>query len=466
MKQDLLYQLIDRLSKRQVREIEHWLASPLHCQREEIARFFSLIKDSRLELGILLSPEEMWQRLWPDQDFHPGDWRQMRHRLLKQLENYLVFDLQRRRPYEQRRQLLTAYRELGLDNQLRTRLNRYRPDQEAGLDRYYYEYRHEIERYRVGSGAEGRRRVDNIYDQETQLERFVLAMGLRQACTTLAHRRMHQLDYELALLPYLLQQAAQEKYQQEAGVRLYYLAVQLYLQPATEAEPYYRELRQGLIKESDHFPPSDQHNLLILAINHGLRESNAGREAYLEDTLELQQFGLQQGSILEAGKLSTRTFNNIVAVAIRLGETQWATSFIDQYENLLPTAGRSEITSLARARIALLQEDYSATLGFLQEADYQDFYHHMTARVLQMKVYFARDNYNLISSHVRATRSFLRRRRQMSYHQSNYSNIFRLAQRITRLPPRDRTAQAKVREEILQTEPCTERPWLLSVLER
>ncbi|MEM7573204.1 MAG: hypothetical protein AAF433_09900 [Bacteroidota bacterium] len=466
MKQDLLYQLTDRLNRRQVREFGQWLANPLHCQREELDRFFSLLVESRRELGVAMEPQEIWRRLWPQRDFHAGDWRQLRHRLLKQLEGYLAYEQQKRRPYEQRRQLLTAYRELGLDAQLRTRLNRYRPDQQAGLDRYYYEYRHEIERYRVGSSAEGRRRIANIGEQESQLERYILAMGLRQACTTLAHRRMHQLDFELPLLPYLLQQAAQDKYRQEAGVRLFYLAVQLYLLPAAEAEPYYRELRQGLIEQSDQFPPNDQHNLLILALNHGLRESNAGREAYLKDTLELQQFGLQQGSILEAGQLSTRTFNNIVAVAIRLGETQWATSFLDKYEHLLPATGRSEITSLARARIALLQEDYSATLGYLQEADYQDFYHHMTARVLQLKVYFARDNYNLISSHLRASRSFLRRRRQTSYHQSNYSNIFRLAQRITRLPPRDRAAQSKVREEIVNTEPCTERPWLLSVLEK
>jgi hypothetical protein len=86
----------------------------------------------------------------------------------------------------------------------------------------------------------------------------------------------------------------------------------------------------------------------------------------------------------------------------------------------------------------------------------------MTARIMQLKIYFERDNYNLLSAHLRSTRTLLRRRRHVGYHQTNYGNIFELAEQILRLPPGNVAAARALAERIRRTEPCTERDWLLT----
>ncbi|MEM6398031.1 MAG: hypothetical protein AAF741_16895 [Bacteroidota bacterium] len=374
-----------------------------------------------------------------------------------------MYDHQKSRTAEAQRHLLEAYEDAGLDAHLRTRLNRYKTDHSAGLDRYHYEYRHEQLRYKVDSAADTRRRAYNLEEQETQLERYILALGLRQACATLAHERIHKLDFELPLLPALLVRAADEKYRNEPGVRLFYLGTQIYLKEREAANHAFRELRTGLFEHGRHFPKIDRQSLLLLAINHSLRESNAGQSGFLKDTLELYRYGLETNTLLEGRRLGQRTFNNIVGVASRLGELAWSTDFIDRYESRLHPQWRQEISSLARARISWARGDHDATLAYLQTADYQDPYHQITARIFQLKVYFAQGAYSLIDAHLRSSRAYVRRRK-LGYHRQNYHNIFRLASSIAKLSPGRSKTRDRLRKEIENCDPCTERKWLLSLL--
>jgi len=104
-------------------------------------------------------------------------------------------------------------------------------------------------------------------------------------------------------------------------------------------------------------------------------------------------------------------------------------------------------------------------LGHLQSADYRDFINNMVAKTLQLKVYYELGEYDLLESHLRNMRTFLRRKRKMSYHQQNYRNIVQLTQRLIALPPMDKAAQKRLRADLLATEPLTERHWLLEKLE-
>ncbi|MEO0787459.1 MAG: hypothetical protein AAFY36_02290 [Bacteroidota bacterium] len=436
----------------------------MHNKRPEVSQLFGLLVESMHELSIQLQPEAYWNKLFPNHNFSDLAWRRLRHRLLSALEDYLVFDYRRSRPAEQQRHLLDAYEEAGLYPHLRTRLNRYKTDHSSGLDRYRYAYRHQQMQYKIDTSGETRGHQYNLQEQETSLEGYVLALSLRQACISLAYKRIQGREIELPLLSGILQRAKSPYYANQPGIRLFYLVAQMYLSDAEMARSAYEELRVGLMEYGSSFPHADHQNLLLLTINHSLRESNAGQASYLKDTLELYRYGLQTNTLLEGGRLGQRTFNNIVGVALRLGELKWTREFIDKYESRLHPQWRQEISSLSRARIAWLTGDYDATLAYLQTADYQDPYHQLTARVFQLKVYFAKDAYSLIEAHLRSSRAYMRRRK-LGYHRDNYQNIFSLASRVARLGPGKSKVRDRLYQDIQNTEPCTEKSWLLSLLE-
>lgn len=65
-------------------------------------------------------------------------------------------------------------------------------------------------------------------------------------------------------------------------------------------------------------------------------------------------------------------------------------------------------------------------------------------------------------------RTFVNRKKQsgelQTYHQENYLNIIRFAQKLLNFNPFDKAEKKKLREEIIAAKILTERDWLLEQL--
>ncbi|MEM9260775.1 MAG: hypothetical protein AAGA62_14095, partial [Bacteroidota bacterium] len=441
-----------------------WLACPLHNRREDVRKLFRLRLKAKNEP--LEPPAEYKAVYGNDELFNPARYRQLEHQLLKRLEAFVAWDHYQRDTFAADFHLLQSFRARGLDAHRTTRLRRYRPNETAGPNRLFFEYFHATEQYDLDLAANRGGRVDYLTTEYT-LERYLLAMRLRQACTTLAHQRLHKKGdtYEIPHLEEILVQAGVKAYADDPFIHLYYLVALLQRAIPGKAEPTFERLITGLKQEGYRLKQEDQRNLLLLALNYGLRSANTGWDPAIANTFSLYQLGLDLGILHDRGVLSIFTFNNILGLALRLKKVTWATDFLEAYQQDLPLKGGSEVTALSRARLALANQEDGAALNHLQQADFKDFIHHLTARILQLKIYFRQNSYTLLHSHISSTRKLLTRRKGIGYHLQNYRNIFALANALLKLPPGDKKAVEQLRKRINTTEPCTEKPWLLSTLE-
>lgn len=458
----LLQQIIEELSPGRYRKARQWLNCPLHNRREDVRRLLVL----RREKGEPEDSHSEFAAIYGAGPFHAGKHRQLEHQLLKRLEAFLAWEVFSQNEYSQDRHLLTAYRTRGFRDHLGTRLRRYRPRAFAGIDRFAFEYLHARQLYEEELAADRGGRANHIL-AEQQLERYVLALKLRQATVSLAHQRLHKTEssYQIPRLEDALAAAERSPFREEPGIHLFYLAVKIQQSAPEAGETYFRQLVTGLEERGNQFPAEDQRNLLVLAINYGLRRANAGWEPAVSITFGLYRLGLERTIIYQNGQLSLFSFNNILALAIRLQEIDWAAHFLDQQRQFLSRQGREEVVALGRARLALANGEDGDALRHLQQADFRDFIHHLTARVMQLKIYFRQDSYLLLQSHISSTRKLLTRKKKASYHLENYRNIFSLASAVLRLPPRAPAQREQLRTRVLATEPCTEKTWLLSLIE-
>lgn len=458
--QSLLQDLIDDFSPTESRVAATWLGCAVHNSKPELSRLFSYLME-QTELGINADASTAYSIALPGQAFSASKWAKLQHELLDKLEHYLAYQQFSCTEEVYRNTLLNVYKNRGLERHLQTRLTRYQKrasnQETAGTEQFWYAYH--LERMAYGLSSMNQRTAKNeLLQQEDTLLQAVLASKLRQACESLAYLRLFKTDFEIPLLKELLPLAEQFP---QPGIRLFYLAVLLYRDDTNNLDEVFSKLKAGIEASIEQFPAVDRRNLLVLAINHCLRQSNAGREAYYRQALDLYQLGIQEKILYERGELGIFTFNNIVAIALRLGETDWAENFLETNARRLPADYRTEVESLNRARLSFHRKDYDATLSYLQTADYRDFIHHMSARVMQLKIFYERDNFNLLTSHIRSSRSLLHRKRNVGYHQRNYLNIFTLTDRLLKLPPSDQEARKKLKAQIMETEPCTEQAWLL-----
>lgn len=459
----LLQQVINNLSSAEARRATLWLEADLHNRREDCRILFRLRRDSEL----VPTPEAEYAAVYPDiPDFDAAKHRQLEHQLLKRLEAFLAWDTFHRDGHAPDAYLMKAYRERGLDDHRRTRLKRYRPSHIEGTDRLLLEYHFAVDQYDLDLSASRGGKVDYL-TPEYKLEKYIIALRLRQACMTIAHQRLHQTNdsYKIPRFGHILEAATRKPYRDDPFIQLFHLVTRLQLDEPTKAETAFTQVTERLVEFHHRLPTDDRRNLMLMAINYGLRRANTGSEPAIKSTFVLYKLGLELGLLHDHGRLSIFAFNNILGLAIRLKEVEWAASFLDKHQRQLPEKGGNEVLALGRARLALANGQDGDALYYLQQADFKDFIHHLTARVMQLKVYFRQDSYTLLHSHIGSTRKLLTRRKRVGYHLQNYRNIFQLANAIIRLAPGDEKAKEQLRDRIQATDPCTERPWLLSVLD-
>ncbi|PHI19908.1 hypothetical protein CEQ90_10170 [Lewinellaceae bacterium SD302] len=468
----MIVDLIKSLDNQEQKAMKEWLTSPLHNSNKLLAELYNALADHYHRLGIEPDPGAVLAKLEGNKQPDAARYRRLYHELLTSMEDCLAYLALRQDTWAYREQVLQQYRRRGLVKHQQKRINQYRKYASskpwAATAQYRLSYQLEKAQYFL-KASQSRKMVHNIDAQEKTLTNLFLAQRFRQACDTLSYQRQVRSELFAPLLEESMAYYANHPQTDEPGIHLFYLAALLYRDQdkGANTDRIFEELMEGIMLHIALFPSQDQRNLLILAINHCLRESNTGRLDYLPRTLTLYKLGLERKIFYnEAGYIGIFTFNNILGIALRLEEVDWAENFLQKNARRLPEDKREEVESLSRARLSFKRGDYNQTLGHLRTADYQDFIHHLTARVLQLKIYFERDDYNLLISHIRSTKSLLRRKNNLGYHQKNYLNIFSLAEKASKLPPGDKVAKRELGQKIQATDPCTEKDWLLRAVER
>ncbi|MEM7573760.1 MAG: hypothetical protein AAF433_12695 [Bacteroidota bacterium] len=455
----LLFDLIKDLSSEELREAAQWLDCEVHNQRADLRRLFACYRSNTQEDG-----PAFWATLYPDTAFNDQNWRLLKSYLLERIEDWLSyrrwssFRLPQVDPW-----LVEAYRERGLDRHLRNRLGRARralakqatPDLWTAyrLERQYFDL----------EAARRRLEAHNLHDRDQLLDAAVLRTKLRAACQTLSSLRLQQKDPDILLLEECLEIAAGAPYCDLPGVAPYRLACLMLLQPE-EAEAEFLQLMELLSNKLNHYPVDEQRDLLRIGINHCVGRINKDDHSFLAPALALYRQAIDQKLHYEGGQLSTFTFNNVIGIALRLGEIDWAEAFLEQEAEFLPEVEREPLLGLNTARMALARQDYNGVLVALRSSEYRDFIHQMSARTLQLKAYWALELNFLLETHLRNTRAILRRKKDKSYHVVNFRNLFDLADQLLRLSPGATTARERLEKMINQTEPLPERDWLLSRL--
>ncbi|MCB0596755.1 MAG: hypothetical protein H6557_17315 [Lewinellaceae bacterium] len=461
MQNTLAYQLLRTFAKQDIREARKWLASPYHNQREDLPLLFEQLAAAAPE-GQPLPRKQAWQAVYPNRPYDDQQLRLLLSYLYRCLEDFLLQRETEQAPWLQQHLLLAAYRKRGLDSHFQKAYRKLHKHQRAETQRppeyHLARYWLEQERYQEESTL-GRTREHNLQELEDQLTCAFLSMKLRQGCFLLAHEAVYKASYRIALEEALLGLATQEPYRDIPAISVYCHCYRMLRFP--EQDQYFTTFQSRLFQSIGLFPQAELRDLFLLAINFCIRQINQTAEGYLREALELYQKGLETEVLLENGDLSRFTYNNAIGIALRLQEFDWAERFLHHYRPYLEAEQEEAAFSLNAARLAFARRQYGQVLAHLQRADYRDLINNMVAKTLQMKAYYELDEFDLLESHLRSMRAFLRRKRHISYHQQNYLNIIRYTQKLLALNPMDREMAKALEEEIRNVEPLTEKGWLV-----
>ena len=327
----------------------------------------------------------------------------------------------------------------------------------------YHELKFELG-FKKGTHISNSRRTQDLNLQELldDLDHISICKKLRQACFAIGHSSVYGQSYDYGLLKAYIEYIEENNLSQIPGIRLYYSGYKMLSTPKKAA--FFNEFKKDIDDLKHLFPDDELQGIYRFAINQCIRLLNRGHIEYGNISLDLYQEALENKYLMVEGHLSRFTYRNIAAIAVKIGEYDRAESFTAHHKSDLKKEEQNSAYHFNLALISYHRQDFDTALSSLQIVDFKDHLFNLAAKVIQMKVYYESEEYDLLESHLDAMQMYILRKKVIGYHKTNYKNIIKMTRKMLKTNKIDKSTVAKLKDEINNLEVLTEKKWLLSQL--
>jgi len=466
MENSALSELFNALNAWQLRAARIWVESPGVKGREQSLRLFDYLAECRSN-GVDFDKETAGSLVFGQ---GASDIAQLRHEmsaLSELLRDFFMLQEMRQIPGQEAWLRLRAMRKLGLEKNFQLALRDatkifQRPENQT-VDHHLFAFKVKAEQY---EWAEKQKRGHEfaLASLQTEIDAWYAGQLLQLACMEQSRQTVRRqelpsvaaawnLDELLHLLP-------SKPHESIPAIAIYHLGQRMLASPEDGATmEAYREMLSRHIHET---PTVEARDLLMLAINHGIRRINAGDKAAIRRTLDFYLLGLEKKLLYdEQGSLSKYTYNNVLMSFLALEAWEEAAAFLERFRFELAAKEQENIYQYNLAIYHFRKGDFDKAQALLRDVTLQDPMYKLESRKMLLKIYFEQDAITALESLLENLLLWLRRHGEIGYHREMYRNLARFTGLLLRLPPGANAARLKLEKKILETPLVAERTWLL-----
>jgi len=295
--------------------------------------------------------------------------------------------------------------------------------------------------------------------------RYVAEMKMRE--------RLFQVRYDLPMLQAVLAMtSAPELMQSHPLAGIYNRLVNLQMQDFDEAG--FRNLSAFFIENRHLLPRDDQQFVLRHLINYGIALASDLIEVQRE-MLQLYKLAIEADMLLVSNRITIGAFVNIVALATKCKEFDWAWDFIHQFSPYLEENRRKAAVDLASANIHyslgnLDEAQSNLTVDVFMVAGFD-----IVARGLLLKIAFDRyvlfgKDYDFLLSHIKAFEKYVNAKQLTQEKKNAQLNCLKFVRKmvVTKFMNIKVTKVEKesLRTKLAVTQPIALKDWLSERIEQ
>ncbi|MBK9491589.1 MAG: hypothetical protein IPO07_24425 [Haliscomenobacter sp.] len=219
-------------------------------------------------------------------------------------------------------------------------------------------------------------------------------------------------------------------------------------------------------------PIDELRHLYTYLINYAVQQSNSGDNQFYQELFELYRFLLEKSILIKNDSLTQWTFTNIITVGIRTKNYAWTEQFIQENNHFLLPELRQNVVTYNLANLHFEKKDYASALRMLHNVEFTDSFYHLSAKFIQLKIYYVLHETEALLALIQTTRRFLQRNRQLSTYQKKSSlHFLTLLQKLTQATILQSLYQVpkahyhKLKKDYLQMSPLANKQWLEEMIE-
>lgn len=464
---------LNSLSRAELKHLSNYIQSDMHGYPPAVKKLYAIIEKHLTAEKPLPDNRQLAEMLKQFGTFTDQDIRLFKSYLFKGLEQMLINQELSRLTFMNKVLLIRAFNKKGhyhwAEDEYDMTLQKLQDSAFRNSDYFDTLYKLEEEWYKTRLNAS--RKEHDFSAMSQGLNNYFLAEKFKLATLEQNYKEILGRVYNDNLLPVLVNYVMEHPQAlEEPATAIYFYCYMCYTH--TEEGSWFEQLYQLIKNELYRFNSDEQRDIVLLANNFCIRKINKGESAYLDKSFSLYQLGITSGALLEKGYLSRFTYKNIVTLGIRLKQFDWTKNFIEENKSLLERKYQAGSFAYNSACLAYEMKQFDRAIDWLNKADQDDVFIFLSAKNLQMKIYYELQYFDLLEYLLGSVTAFLKRKNIDAIYKTNYMNIVSMIRKLLSLQYLTKSQRLtldarkdKVRKAITSTPQLTEKKWLLEKLE-
>lgn len=340
---------------------------------------------------------------------------------------------------------------------------------EKSSEYYYSTYLHEHINSELKSEVDKKKSKSNVQNEITidrvsyNLDQFYIIEKLRLYITLLSWNRSYKVEKQIDHIDELKQILNKAKPTNNI-ITTYLTIVKTFEEPDKEA--WFKLLRLQAENQDTNYSKTDYKYIYDALLGASVRNINQGLNKYIAITLEIYKSALATGVLFKGDKISKITFDNIIGVALRNLEYDWAEYFIEEYSQYLEEDTRLNTTSFSTARIQFYRKNYSQVIEILREVEYETVIYNLNSKSILLFSYYEIGEYDALDSLINSFKVYLNRERSISVsRKKRYNQLLGFVKRIANINPRDIKKLSRLKQKLEETNGVLNKAWLTEKIE-
>lgn len=459
-----LIQVLRTFTKKEFRELNKWVNSPFHNQREDVIVLYSyLLTGNHLFEDSFLDKALIFNNIYADEKFDDSKMRQVMHFLFKEVEDFLFFQKESEEQIKKKLSLLKIYKERKLDKsfyKIQKDIEGYfQKKVDHKEDDLFTKYQFQKEVVEFNSKIKRSQEL-HLQDLSDAYDEAFIVEKLKQACLILAHKRVFNTNYDIGLLTEVIDLIEQKKLWINHRIGIHFYLYKIISE--NKIEDYYT--LKNYLGEVETFPEIEIREAYINAINFCAAQINNGNKDFIKEAFHLYKNGIEKSVFMENNLLSRWTFTNTTVVALKLKEFEWVENFIENYNQYLEEKHRESFLYFNYAMLHYERGNYNKVLEVIQKYEFTDILVNLNAKTILLKVYYELDEIKVLESLLESMRAYLQRKKVVGIQKALYKNMLKYTKKLLKVNPYSKAQKEKLKAEIEAAKPLTEKAWLLKQL--
>ncbi len=412
MKQNKLLNLLQSLAPKEFKDLEDYVKSPFFIKRRtDIPAFYRILKKMYpFDQMESVTKEALFKAVYGKQSFNDKKFRKLLVDFVKIVENYLLFLENEENRFEKDKRLVVIYGKRNIHQEFVRTTNDLSKTLKASSTKdssYFYNqyvlesglYFHSNTEKNKGEVEKLKRSIKN-FEYFFVLERAKLGIDLKNRERLYSEKHNFSLDDFSSIIPV-----------ENIIYKLYFNSLELF---NTGKEVTFLELKKTFFEKIDDLGKNEQLIFFKILQNYAIQKSRVEERKYLPILLTFFKIGLSKGMLLDNGMIKSISFINIIVIAIKNDETDWAHSIIKTYKDKILEEAKGFTHKFSTAIIAFYKKEYEKVISILNTISFSNREKHYGFKTLMIRATFKVipkdvNYYELFSTHCLSFEKYLTR---------------------------------------------------------